>query len=88
MEMPLLSATTVALARNSSQNAVLTRELLSQKPAIPALLSRVWTQFSQHLIAKMWSMDRKLRFSFSKRVVNLRISFIRQKKRSTKLRIA
>jgi len=30
-----------------------------------SVFARVWTQFSQHLIAKMWSMDRKFRFSFS-----------------------
>lgn len=49
---------------------------------------RVWTQFSQQLIAKMWTMDMKLRFSFSYRVVSRRMSFIRQKKRSTRLRVA
>ena len=50
--------------------------------------TRVWTQFSQHLIAKMWSMDRKFRFSFSYRVVRRRISFILQKNRSTSFRMA
>jgi len=51
-------------------------------------LIRVWTQFCQHLIAKMWSMDKKLRFSFLYRVVSRRMSFIRQKNRSTRFRIA
>ena len=50
--------------------------------------TRVWTQFSQHLIAKMWSIERKFCFSFSYRVVSRLISFIRQKNRSTRLRMA
>ena len=49
---------------------------------------RVWTQLSQHLIAKSCTIPRKLTFSFSYRVVSRRISFILQKKRSTRLRIA
>ena len=53
-----------------------------------ALTTRVWTQFSQHLMAKMWSMDRKLAFNFSYRVVSRRMSFILQKNRSTRLRMA
>ena len=30
-----------------------------------AAFTRVWTQFSQHLIAKIWSIDMKFRLSFS-----------------------
>ena len=44
--------------------------------------TRVWTQLIQHRIAKMWVMARKFRLSSSKRVASLRISLIRQKKRS------
>ena len=51
-------------------------------------MTRVWARFSQHLIAKIWTIDRKLRFSFSYPVVSLRISFIRQKNRSTRFRCA
>ena len=49
--------------------------------------SRVWTQLIHNLMAKMWTMARKLRVSFSKRVASLRMSFMVQKKRSTMLRI-
>jgi len=52
------------------------------------LLTRVWTQLIQHLMAKMWSMARKFWAYFSKRVDSLRMSFILQKKRSTMLRMA
>ena len=48
---------------------------------------RVWTQLIHNLMAKMWTMARKLRVSFSKRVASLRMSFMVQKKRSTMLRI-
>ncbi len=44
--------------------------------------TRVWTQLIQHRIAKLWIMARKFRVGFSKRVASLRISLIRQKKRS------
>ena len=58
----------------------------------PRLLSdngpRVWTHLIQHLMAKRCSMARKFCACFSKRVDNLRISFILQKKRSTILRMA
>ena len=50
--------------------------------------TRVWTQLHQHLIAKMYSIERKLVAVFSKRVASLRMSFILQKKRSTMLRLA
>ena len=51
-------------------------------------LTRVWTQLHQHLIAKMYSIERKFVAVFSKRVASLRMSFILQKKRSTILRMA
>ncbi len=51
-------------------------------------ITRVWTQFSQHLIAKSCTIDKKLMAFFSNRVASLRISFILQKKRSTILRMA
>ena len=51
-------------------------------------VSRVWTQFNQHLIAKSCNIDKKFTAFFSKRVASLRISFILQKNRSTMLRIA
>jgi hypothetical protein len=51
-------------------------------------ITRVWTQFSQHLIAKSCTIDKKLMAFFSNRVASLRMSFILQKNRSTMLRIA
>ncbi len=41
----------------------------------------MWTQLSHSLIANMWTMARKFRLSFSKRVASLRMSFTVQKKR-------
>nr|WP_322864726.1 hypothetical protein [Aquicoccus sp. G2-2]MEA1111942.1 hypothetical protein [Aquicoccus sp. G2-2] len=35
-----------------------------ERPASHWLSARVWTQFTQHLIAKMWTIDRKFRLSF------------------------
>jgi len=52
-----------------------------------ALLTRVWTQLIHSRIAKMWTMARKFRLSFSNLVANLRMSFMVQKNRSTMLRI-
>ena len=51
-------------------------------------LIRVWTHFSQHLIVKSCTIDKKLMAFFSNLVASLRISFILQKKRSTILRMA
>ena len=49
---------------------------------------RVWTQFAQHLNAKIYSIDRKAVAVFLNLVASLRMSFILQKKRSTMLRLA
>ena len=49
--------------------------------------TRVWTQLIQILIAQRRTMARKFRASFSKRVAILRISLMRQKKRSMTFRL-
>ncbi len=64
--------------------AGLLQQALAASPCFP---SRVWTQLIHNLMAKMWTMARKFRLSFSKRVASLRMSFMVQKKRSTMLRI-
>ena len=51
-------------------------------------VAKVSTQFNQNLIAKLWSIDRKSRFSFSYRMVRRLMSFILQKNSSTRFRIA
>ncbi len=50
------------------------------------IVTRVWTQLAQHLIANIWIIERKFRAFFSNLVASLRISFILQKKRSTTFR--
>jgi hypothetical protein len=57
-------------------------------PTMPPLETRVWTQFTQHLIANRYAMFRKFWACFSNLVASLRISFILQKKRSTMFRMA
>ncbi len=68
---------------NESQASV-----MRQRSAGVLAVVRLWTQLIQHLIAKSWTMERKLRFSFSYLVVSLRISFTLQKNRSTRFRFA
>ena len=47
----------------------------------------ILTQLIHNLIAKVWTIARKLSLSFSYRVASLRISFMVQKNRSTILRL-
>ena len=51
------------------------------------LSTRVWTQLAHNLMANICTIARKFALSFSYLVVNLLMSFIVQKNRSTMLRM-
>ncbi len=67
------------------QSVVSIKDHEQEEPSV--MKTRVWTQLIHSLMAKIWTIARKFRLSFSKRVASLRMSFMVQKKRSTMLRI-
>ena len=79
-------------ATERARFAGLLRDLLTRLPDDDASSSeatptdkdpRVWPRFLQHLIARIWTIDRKFRAFFSNLVANRYMSFILQKQRST-----